>query len=117
MVAAVAADDLERIGVAALRPARHHAGGLAPQDHGPVLPGLNTSLHACPCAIGCHGSFSLRHVRGGPQGPLVPNNAYYRANWHEGQRQAAAQAAASARCASGKCLTSPGVIQPNSVVM
>ena len=46
MVAAVAADDLERVGVAAFRPAVHHAGRLAPENHRPAMPGLIMGRHA-----------------------------------------------------------------------
>jgi hypothetical protein len=46
MVAAVAADDLEHLGVAALRLARDDADRLAAQHDRPAVPGLITGHHA-----------------------------------------------------------------------
>ena len=47
VVTAVAADELERVGVAALRPAINDAGRLAPENQRPTMPRLATGLHAC----------------------------------------------------------------------
>src|SRR5580693_3706508 len=46
MVAAVAADDLERVGITAFRSAVHHAGRLTPENHRPAMPGLIMGRHA-----------------------------------------------------------------------
>jgi len=47
VVTAVAADELEHVGVAALRLAVDDAGGLAPKNKRPVIPGPDRSLHDC----------------------------------------------------------------------
>ena len=47
IVAAVAADELEGVGVAALRLAISHASWLAPQNDCPSMPGLAGGPHAC----------------------------------------------------------------------
>ena len=117
MVTAVAADDLERVGVAAFRLARHDAGRLAPQDHRPVLAGLQASLHACLLRDESPRPSSVRRPRRVRPGPW-PRTKLSSSDKHlRSSPQAAAQAMASSRCASRKTRTSPGVIQPNSAVI
>src|SRR5580704_6207403 len=56
MITAVAADELERIGVAAFRPARHDVGRPAPKDHRPAKPWSIKEHHTAPtrsCSGGC----------------------------------------------------------------
>jgi hypothetical protein len=48
IVAAVAADELEGVGVATLRLAIDHEGWLAPQNHRQAMPGLGRGPHTCP---------------------------------------------------------------------
>src|SRR5205823_14134109 len=63
MVAAVAADDLIQVRVAAFRPAFKHAGRLAAQNHRPAVPALITGRHACLLS-----EASTRPPRGGVTG-------------------------------------------------
>jgi hypothetical protein len=51
MITAVAADELERIGVAAFRPARHDVGRPAPKDHRPAKPWSIKEHHNCTYAV------------------------------------------------------------------
>ena len=60
IVAAVAADELEDVGVAALRLAVNHAGRLAPQNHCPPMPGLTGGQHACLLGRGRGGGGALK---------------------------------------------------------
>jgi hypothetical protein len=70
MIAALAADQLEHIGVAAFHPAIHDAGRLAPQVGGPAVAGL-ASKRERQAGLGVKvqprvtGHGTLRAVRGG----------------------------------------------------
>ena len=63
VIPAVAADDLELLGVAAFRAALHHAGRAAAQHHGPAMGELMLVSHA----------WLLSSVRAGTRVPVVPD--------------------------------------------
>src|SRR5215831_1197116 len=60
MVTAIAADDLEHAGVAALRLARHDAGGLAPQDNRPAKARCPHGAHECHASSGPNDDLRLQ---------------------------------------------------------
>src|SRR5208282_3020406 len=66
MVTAVAADDLELVGVAAFWPAFHDPGRPPSQDHRPARPALALVIHAwLLCVIGLAADFGDAPRRGG----------------------------------------------------
>ena len=58
MVTAVAADDFERVVVAALRLALNDLGWPTPQNHRPVVSGLVAGRHTCLLDAGAAGQIS-----------------------------------------------------------